>query len=78
MEIKVYGSSGCKKCSKLKKKIEKIVEREGREDIEVIKVEDMMELAQKGIMSTPAVSVDDEVKFAGQAPTEEEIKQKLL
>ncbi len=76
MEVEVLGSSGCKKCSKLKEDIETIVnDMEISNQVTVSKVEDPKELAKRGIMSTPAVIVDDEVKFKGRVPSDEEIKK---
>ena len=78
MKVEVYGSSGCKKCSKLKDNIQVIVDKMNKnEDIEVVKVEDPVKLAQKGIMSTPAVAVDGEIKAKGRVPSSKEIKKFL-
>ena len=79
MRVEVYGSSGCKKCSKLKEDIQGIVDKINKTDeIEVVKVEDPIKLAEKGIMSTPAVAVDGEVKSKGRVPSESEIKEFLM
>ncbi len=77
MKVEVYGSSGCKKCSKLKDGIQEIVNKMDKE-IEVVKVEDPVKLAEKGIMSTPAVAVDGDVKAKGRVPSNEEIKKFLM
>ena len=77
MKVEVYGSSGCKKCSKLKDDIQDIVDEMNKE-IEVVKVEDPVKLAEKGIMSTPAVAVDGEIKAKGRVPSSEEIKKFLM
>lgn len=77
MKVEVYGSSGCKKCSKLKDDIQEIVNKMDKE-IEVVKVEDPVKLAERGIMSTPAVAVDGEVKAKGRVPSTEEIKKFLM
>ena len=74
IKIEVYGASGCKKCSKLKETVEEIVE-ENDIDGEVSKVENPTKLAEKGIMSTPALSIDGDVKFKGRAPGKEELKE---
>lgn len=74
MKIEVFGAEGCSTCKKLKQDIEAIVE-ESDIKAEVVKVEDPAELAKKGIMSTPAIAVDDEIKFKGRVPDEEEIKE---
>ena len=75
MEIKVLGS-GCAKCKTTYEMIEKIV-KENQLDATLSKVEDIVELLNYGIMTTPAIVVDGEVKLKGHVPTESEIKMIL-
>ena len=75
MEIKVLGS-GCAKCQTTYEMIEKIV-KENQLDATLSKVEDIVELLNYGIMTTPAIVVDGEVKLKGHVPTESEIKKIL-
>ena len=75
MEIKVLGS-GCAKCKTTYEMIEKIV-KENQLDATLSKVEDIVELLNYGIMTTPAIVVDGEVKLKGHVPTESEIKKFL-
>ena len=75
MEIKVLGS-GCAKCKTTYEMIEKIV-KENQLDATLSKVEDIVELLNYGIMTTPAILVDGEVKLKGHVPTESEIKKIL-
>ena len=75
MEIKVLGS-GCAKCKTTNEMIEKIV-KENQLDATLSKVEDIVELLNYGIMTTPAIVVDGEVKLKGHVPTESEIKKIL-
>lgn len=75
MEIKVLGA-GCAKCRTTYEMIEKVV-KENNLDVTLIKVEDIMELLNYNIMSTPAVVVDGEVKIKGHVPTENEVKKML-
>ena len=75
MEIKVLGS-GCAKCKTTYEMIEKIV-KETQLDATLSKVEDIVELLNYGIMTTPAIVVDGEVKLKGHVPTESEIKKML-
>ena len=75
MEIKVLGS-GCAKCKTTYEMIEKIV-KENQLDATLSKVEDIVELLNYGIMTTPAIVVDGEVKLKGLVPTESEIKKIL-
>ena len=75
MEIKVLGS-GCAKCKTTYEMIEKIV-KENQLDATLSKVEDIVELLNYGIMTTPAIVVDGEVKLKGHVRTESEIKKIL-
>ena len=75
MEIKVLGS-GCAKCKTTYEMIEKIV-KENQLDATLSKEEDIAELRHYGIMTTPAIVVDGEVKLKGHVPTESEIKKML-
>ena len=75
MEIKVLGS-GCANCKTTYEMIEKIV-KENQLDATLSKVEDIVELLNYGIMTTPAIVVDGEVKLKGHVPTESEIKKML-
>ena len=75
MEIKVLGS-GCAKCKTTYEMIEKIV-KENQLDATLSKVEDIVELLNYGIMTTPAIVVDGEVKLKGHVPTESEFKKIL-
>lgn len=75
MEIKIYGS-GCQSCVKLTDNAKKAVAETGVE-AEIIKVEDMKEIAMAGVMSTPAIAIDGEVKVKGRIATTAEIKEML-
>ena len=46
-------------------------------DVTLTKVEDIMELLNLNIMTTPAVTVDGEVRIKGHVPSESEIKKML-
>lgn len=73
IKITIYGS-GCKNCVKLADNAKKAAAEAGIE-AEIIKVEDMKKIAMAGIMSTPAIGVDGEVKIKGKVATVEEIKE---
>jgi len=72
MEIKVLGP-GCSKCKKAEKIIKEVVSESGS-DARVEKITDMMEIASYGIVSTPAIVVNGEVKSKGKIPKINEIK----
>ncbi len=73
MEIKVLGT-GCSKCKATYQIIEKVI-KENALDITLTKVEDIVEILNSGVMSTPAVLVDGKVRIKGHVPSESEIKQ---
>jgi small redox-active disulfide protein 2 len=75
MEIKVLGP-GCKRCEKTEKVVREAVAEAGA-DANVDKITDMMEIAKYGVLGTPAVIVDGEVKSVGKIPDKEEIKSWL-
>ncbi len=73
--IQVLGT-GCAKCEKLKKNAEAAVCSSGVEAT-VEKVDDINEITGFGVMMTPALAIDGEVKVVGKVPSPEEI-EKLL
>lgn len=75
MEIKVLGP-GCAKCKSTYNVIEKVV-RENHVDATVTKVDDIMEIMNYNVLSTPAVVVDGVVKAKGSVPSESEVKKML-
>ena len=75
MEIKVLGP-GCAKCKSTYNVIEKVI-KENNLDVKLTKVDDIMEITNYNIMTTPAVVVDEVVKIKGQVPTENDVKKLL-
>lgn len=75
MIIKVLGT-GCTKCKKLEEHAKKAVKEMGI-DATVVKVEDFKEIMGYGVMSTPALVVDEQVKAVGKLLSVEDIKQYL-
>jgi len=71
MVIKILGS-GCTNCKKLEELANKAVEQLGI-DAEVVKVTDMAEIMGYGVMSTPALVVDEELKLAGRVPSYDDV-----
>ncbi len=64
MKIKVLGS-GCKKCKILMQNVEKTI-KENDIDAVIEKVEDIQKIIAFGVMSTPALVVDEVVKSTGK------------
>ena len=73
MEIKVLGP-GCAKCKSTYNVIEKVL-KENNIDAKLTKVDDIMEMMNYNIMTTPAVVIDEVVKMKGQVPTESDVKK---
>ena len=76
MEIKILGS-GCAKCKTLEKLTREVVEQNGLEAT-ITKVEDIVEIMKYGIMTTPALVVDEKVEIKGRVPSSDEIKKVLI
>ncbi|NBB80379.1 MAG: thioredoxin family protein [Verrucomicrobia bacterium] len=74
-KIQILGT-GCAKCNKLTESAEAAAQDLGL-DYELEKVTDMMRFADFGVMVTPALVVDGEVKAAGSLPKPEALKALL-
>lgn len=72
MEIKVLGT-GCAKCKTLEKHTKEAVEQLAL-DAQITKVEDIAEIMQMGVMTTPALVVDGKVVIKGKVPSVSDIK----
>jgi small redox-active disulfide protein 2 len=70
--VQVLGT-GCAKCAKLKEHADAAVSELGI-DASVEKVDDIVEITKFGVMMTPALAIDGEVKVVGKVPSVEEIK----
>ncbi|MUP37167.1 MULTISPECIES: thioredoxin family protein [Labilibaculum] len=73
MEIKVLGP-GCKKCGTLAEAAKKAVE-ELAIDANITKVDDMVKILSYGVMSTPALVINEKVVVSGKVPSVSEIKE---
>ena len=74
-KIQILGT-GCPKCTKLAENAEAAARELGIE-YELEKVTDINDIIGFGVMMTPAIVVDGEVKSSGKALSVEEIKQHL-
>lgn len=72
MEIQILGM-GCPKCKKTAANAEEAV-RELGISAEIVKVERINDIMNYGVLVTPALAIDGEVKVAGRIPKIEEIK----
>ncbi|MCP4589289.1 MAG: thioredoxin family protein [bacterium] len=75
MKIEVLGP-GCPRCNALAASVEAAVAKLGV-DAEVAKITDIMEITARGVMMTPALVVDGDVKASGRVPSPEEIEAML-
>jgi small redox-active disulfide protein 2 len=76
MIIKILGS-GCPKCQKLEENAKKAVEELGLKDVQIEHIYEIDKIVEYGVMSTPALVINEEVKAAGRIPDIEEIKSWL-
>ena len=74
MKIEVMGT-GCPKCKKTYENARAATAELGRSDVEIVKVENIMDITARGVMMTPALSIDGEVKCAGKVPSPKEISE---
>ncbi len=75
MVIKVLGL-GCANCKKLEAHAKEAVAQLGV-DATIEKVTDFKDIAAYGVMRTPALVVDEQVKIVGKVASVEEIKNLL-
>ena len=69
--LQVLGT-GCPKCLKLAENVRAAAEEAGIE-YELVKVTDVKEIMGFGVMLTPALAVDGQVKCAGKVPSVREL-----
>lgn len=75
MRIKILGS-GCAKCNLLEKATLESVARLGVE-AEVEHVNDFADIMAYGVMTTPALVIDEKVCLSGRVPSAEELDRIL-
>lgn len=69
MKIQILGT-GCPKCDTMMDRLEKI-QKQGDFAFELEKVEDLVTIFQKGVMTTPGLIIDDELISQGRVYNEE-------
>lgn len=75
-KIQILGT-GCAKCKKLAENAESAAKQAGIE-YEIEKVTEINDIMKFGVMVTPALAVDGQVKVAGKVPSPDEIKKMLM
>lgn len=69
--IKILGT-GCPKCKQTEAIIKEVIAKKGIA-AEVTKVEDIQQIMQYNVLSTPAIVIDEVVKMKGKVPTNQEV-----
>ena len=75
MKIEILGT-GCAKCIKLEELVNEVVKESGV-SAEISKVKDIKQIMTYGVMTTPGLVIDGQVKIAGKMPTPDQIKSWL-
>lgn len=75
MKVQILGT-GCPKCKKLAQNAEEAISSAGVA-AEVVKVDQLADIMKFGVMATPALAVDGEVKSSGKVLSADEIEQIL-
>jgi len=73
MKIKVLGT-GCAKCKTLEKLTREVVAENGVE-ADIQKVEDIFQIMKFGVMTTPALVINEKVVLSGRLPSVTELKE---
>lgn len=71
MKLEVLGT-GCAKCHALEAAVRQAADKLGL-DYELAHVKDIAKITQYGVMMTPALAVDGQVKVSGKIPGEAEL-----
>ena len=72
-KLQILGS-GCSQCKKLTEQVERAAKELGIEH-QIEKITDIKEIVAFGVMMTPALAVDGQIKVAGNIPSVEELKR---
>lgn len=73
--VKILGT-GCPKCKQTEAIVNEVV-AQNNYDVNVIKVEDIMEIMQYNVLSTPVLVIDEEIKIKGRVPSKSEVEELL-
>ena len=75
MKIQILGT-GCPKCNQLYQNAQQAVTEAGVE-AELVKVTDLNSIMSFGVMVTPALAIDGQVKTSGKVPSADDIKKMI-
>jgi small redox-active disulfide protein 2 len=76
VDVKILGT-GCVNCKNLEAVTRAALGELGL-DVEIDKVTDPGEIVGWGVMSTPALVIDDEVVLSGRVPSVEQVRELLI
>ena len=74
--VKVLGT-GCTKCKSVEQVVIDVI-KENNIDAQVEKVEDIQQIMEYNVMSTPALVIDEKVVVSGKVPSKEEVLALLI
>lgn len=75
MKIQILGT-GCAKCKQLARNAEAAARQLGLQ-YEIEKITEISDIVAFGVLRTPALAVDGQVKFSGCVPSPEELQRYL-
>jgi len=75
ISIKILGT-GCAKCKQTTAIVQEVV-NENNIDATIEKIEDIMEIMQYNVLSTPVLVVNEEIKIKGRVPSKKEVEELL-
>jgi small redox-active disulfide protein 2 len=75
IKVEVLGT-GCKKCQQLEANAKEAIAALNL-DAELVHIKDPMQIAERGVMKTPALMINDTLVSQGQVATPEQIKTYL-
>lgn len=79
LKVEVFSSPGCGKCGHAKATLRKIAEEFGEEQIQWREVNILEELdyaVELGVLSTPAIAIDGELRFTS-LPSAKTLRQQI-
>lgn len=74
-DLKILGT-GCPKCRKLEEMVRDHVQKHGIE-AEISHITNLDEIMEYGVVMTPALAVNNEIKISGKLPSEKELAEAL-
>ncbi len=72
MKIEILGT-GCAKCQKLEELVREVINTSGVE-ADVVNIKDIKQIMSCGVMTTPCLVIDGQVKITREMPTADQIE----